>query len=66
MTGREMIDLALRRDTVITPPGIGAYDIRVAGEKIASVSVPGDLPFEMAPGSVSRHHPLVETTHGAV
>ena len=40
-----MIDLVLRGDTVITPHGVGAYDIHVANGKIASVTVRGDLPL---------------------
>src|SRR5580704_6323127 len=40
-----MIDLVLRGDTVITPHGVGAYDIHVANGKIVTVTVPGDLPL---------------------
>src|ERR1700727_61847 len=39
---RDMIDLVLRGDTVITPHGVGAYDIHVADGKIAAVTVPRD------------------------
>jgi len=35
--GREetaMIDLVVRGDTVVTPQGVGAYDIAIEGERI--------------------------------
>jgi dihydropyrimidinase len=40
-----MIDLVLRGDTVITPSGVGAYDLYIADGKIASVTAPGALPL---------------------
>ena len=40
-----MIDLVLRGDTVITPYGVGAYDIHVADGKIAAVTALGALPL---------------------
>ncbi len=33
-----MVDLVLRGDTVVTPQGVGAYDIAIAGEKIVAVA----------------------------
>jgi dihydropyrimidinase len=37
----DMIDLVLRGDTVITPHGVGAYDVHIADGKIAAVTSPG-------------------------
>jgi len=38
-----MIDLLLRGDCVVTPEGVGAYDVAIAGERIAAVATPGSL-----------------------
>ena len=39
-----MIDLVLRGDTVVTPEGVGAYDLAIAGGRIAAVAARGSLP----------------------
>ncbi len=39
-----MVDLILRGDTVVTPQGVGAFDIAIAGEKIVAVAAKGSLP----------------------
>src|SRR5271165_6346283 len=39
-----MVDLFIRGDTVVTPQGVGAYDIAIAGEKIAGVAASGSFP----------------------
>ncbi len=39
-----MIDLLVRGDAVVTPQGVGAYDIAVSGEHIAAVAAAGSLP----------------------
>jgi dihydropyrimidinase len=39
-----MVDLVLRSDTVVTPQGVGAFDIAIAGEKIVAVAAKGSLP----------------------
>ncbi|MBS0640810.1 MAG: amidohydrolase family protein [Proteobacteria bacterium] len=39
-----MVDLVIRGDTVVTPQGVGAHDILIAGDKIAAVAAPGSLP----------------------
>ena len=39
-----MVDLVIRGDTVVTPQGVGAYDIAIAGEKIVAVAAKGSLP----------------------
>ena len=39
-----MIDLLLRGDTVVTPQGVGAFDVAIAGEKIVAVAAQGSLP----------------------
>ncbi len=38
-----MFDLVIRSDRVVTPAGVGAYDIAVQGEKIAAVASAGAL-----------------------
>src|ERR1700728_5339238 len=35
-----MIDLVIRGDTVVTPEGVGAHDILIAGGKIAAIAAP--------------------------
>src|ERR1700688_4577764 len=39
-----MVDLVVRGDTVVTPQGVGAYDIAIVGERIAAVAASGSLP----------------------
>jgi dihydropyrimidinase len=39
-----MVDLVLRGDTVVTPQGVGAFDVAIAGEKIVAVAAKGSLP----------------------
>src|SRR3954469_17660310 len=39
-----MVDLVVRGDTVVTPQGVGAYDIAIAGERIVAMSAKGSLP----------------------
>ena len=39
-----MFDLVIRGGQVVTPQGVGAWDIAVQGGRIASVGLPGDLP----------------------
>jgi dihydroorotase-like cyclic amidohydrolase len=39
-----MVDLVVRGDTVVTPQGVGAYDIAIAGEQIVAVAAKGSLP----------------------
>jgi dihydropyrimidinase len=41
-----MVDIVLRGDTVITPQGVGAYDIGIQGEHIVAVAAPGTLPTD--------------------
>lgn len=38
-----MVDLVVRGDTVVTPQGVGAYDIVISGEKIVAVAAKGSL-----------------------
>ena len=38
-----MLDLIIRSDRVVTPHGVGPWEIGVQGEKIACVSAPGML-----------------------
>jgi len=39
-----MVDLIIRGDTVVTPEGVGAYDILISGEKIVAMAAPGSIP----------------------
>ncbi len=39
-----MVDLVLRGDTVVTPQGVGAYDIAIEGEHIVAVAASGTFP----------------------
>jgi dihydropyrimidinase len=39
-----MIDLILRGDTVVTPQGVGAFDVAIQGEQIVAVAAKGSLP----------------------
>ena len=39
-----MVDLVVRSDTVVTPQGVGAHDIAIAGERIVAVAAKGSLP----------------------
>jgi dihydropyrimidinase len=43
--GDIMVDLFIRGDTVVTPQGVGAYDIAIAGEKIIGVAASGSFPL---------------------
>jgi dihydropyrimidinase len=40
-----MVDLVIRGDRVVTPQGVGAHDILIAGDKIVAVAAPGSLAF---------------------
>jgi dihydropyrimidinase len=42
--GNNMVDLFIRGDRVVTPQGVGAYDIAIAGEKIVGVAASGSFP----------------------
>ncbi len=69
-----MLDLVIRNGQVVTPEGVGAWDIGVSGERIAAVAAPGTLSREgariidaaglvVAPGGVDPHthlaHPIM-------
>src|SRR6202012_4521659 len=43
--GGAMIDLVIRGDTVVTPQGVGAHDILIAGGRIAAMAAPGPIPL---------------------
>jgi dihydropyrimidinase len=38
-----MLDLVIRGDKVVTPHGVGAFDVAVQGERIVAVAAPGTL-----------------------
>ena len=69
-----MLDLVIRNGRVITPQGVGGWDIGIEGERIAAVGAPGSLPagsakvidaagFVVSPGGVEPHahlaHPIM-------
>jgi dihydropyrimidinase len=39
-----VVDLVVRGDTVVTPQGVGAYEIAIAGERIVAMAATGTLP----------------------
>src|SRR5262249_9385199 len=43
-----MLDLVIRGGEVVTPQGVGAWDVGVEGERIVAVAAPGTLPREVA------------------
>src|SRR5262245_21906380 len=69
-----MLDLIVRGGQVVTPQGVGAWDVGVEGERIAAVAAAGTLPAESArvldasglvvvPGGIDPHthlaHPIM-------
>jgi dihydropyrimidinase len=38
-----MLDLVVRSDRVVTPHGVGAYDVAIQGDRIVAVAAPGTL-----------------------
>jgi len=43
-----MLDLVIRGGQVVTPQGVGAWDVGVEGGRIVAVAVPGTLPLDVA------------------
>jgi dihydropyrimidinase len=43
-----MLDLVIRSDRVVTPAGVGAYDVAIEGEKIAAIAAAGTFGAESA------------------
>jgi dihydroorotase-like cyclic amidohydrolase len=41
-----MLDLVIRGGTVVTPQGLGAWDVGIEGERIAAIAAPGSLPTD--------------------
>ena len=61
-----MLDLVITGGQVVTPNGVGVWDVAVEGERIVAVAVPGTLPTDVAktvdatgkivvPGGVEAH-----------
>src|SRR5687767_8253367 len=46
--GDGMLDLIIRGGQVVTPQGVGVWDVGVEGERIAAVAAPGSLPADGA------------------
>ena len=40
-----MVDLVLRGGTVVTPHGVGAFDLAIEGERIVAVAAGGTMPL---------------------
>ena len=62
-----MIDTVIKGGTVVTPAGVGEWDIGLEGEKITAVAMPGVLSMEGvriidATGTVSYTHLTLPTT----
>ena len=60
------LDLVVRGGTVVTPQGVGPWDVGIQGERIAVLALPGTLPTDgarvldasgriVAPGGVEPH-----------
>lgn len=72
-----MLDLLIKGGQVVTPAGVGQWDVAVQGERIVAVALPGILPDEGAkvidaagkivvPGGVEAHaHAAANTQPGA-
>ncbi|MFN8524223.1 MAG: amidohydrolase family protein [Chloroflexota bacterium] len=43
-----MLDLLVRGDRVVTPQGVGAFDVAIQGDRIVAVAAPGSVPGEAA------------------
>jgi dihydropyrimidinase len=43
-----MLDLVIRGGQVVTPEGVGVWDVGVEGDRIATIAAPGTLPLEAA------------------
>jgi dihydropyrimidinase len=43
-----MLNLVIRGGSVVTPDGVGVWDVGIEGEKIAAIAAPGTLPIEGA------------------
>jgi dihydropyrimidinase len=69
-----VLDIVVRNGQVVTPEGVGAWDIGIQGERIAAVAVAGTLPGDAAkvidarglivvPGGIDPHthlaHPIM-------
>ena len=61
-----MLDLVIRGGRVVTPQGVGSWDVGIQGERIAALAEPGTLPKDAArvvdatglivvPGGVEPH-----------
>ena len=72
-----MLDMIIKGARVVTPSGVGEWDVGVSGEKIAAVGLPGLLPEENAtivdaagkilvPGGIETHaHAAANVQPGA-
>jgi len=72
-----MIDTVIKGGTVVTPAGVGDWDIGLEGEKIAAVAMPGVLPSEgvrsinatgkiVVPGGVEAHAHAAAMPHEGI
>ena len=73
-----MLDMIIKGGRVVTPSGVGDWDVALQGEKIVAVALPGVLPEEGAkiidaggkivvPGGIEPHaHAAANVQPGAV
>ena len=72
-----MLDMLIQGGRVVTPAGVGDWDVGIVGEKIAAVAFPGMLPAAAAqvidargkivvPGGIETHaHAVANVQPGA-
>ena len=54
-----MIDILIHGDRVVTPSGVGAWDIAIAGEQICAVAAPGTIRDSDAGRVINAHGKIV-------
>lgn len=58
-----MLDIVVKNGQVVTPEGVGAWDIRIEGARIAAVAFGGTLPTD---GGTSDGRLLARRIDGAI
>ena len=54
-----MVDLVIHGDRVVTPQGVGAYDILISGETIAAIAAPGGIAVPEGTRVIDTHGKIV-------
>ncbi len=71
-----MLDMIIQGGRVVTPAGVGDWDVGIVGEKIVAVALPGILPAEVkqvidasgkivVPGGIEAHAHAADDGHPA-